>query len=73
MARFRTTKGLAAVARLATRAAAANPSGAAGNAIKAPTAASNFRLVRGVLHAQGCPMFPKVYVYACFLVCGYFF
>ena len=69
MPRSRTTKGLAAVTRTAIPAARAKPAAAAANPMEAPTAASNFRLAMGVLHAQGCAEFQKVCVYACLLAC----
>ena len=60
----RTTRGVAAVTRTAPPAASANTAAAAAvNPLEAPTAASNFRLAMGVLHAQGCAEFHNICVH----------
>ena len=53
-----------------TPAAEAPTAAAATDPVEAPTAASNFRLAMGVLHAQGCAEFQKVCAYVCVLLCA---
>ena len=59
----RTTRGWAAVTQTIAPAAAGNAAAAASDPEEAPTAASNFQLAVGVVHAQGCAQFHKEYVY----------
>ena len=50
-----TTQGLAAFTWMAPVAAATKPAASADDPVEAPTAASNYWLAMGVLHALGCP------------------
>ena len=58
----RTTRGLAAVTRTAPPAATRANNANAADPVQAPSPASSFRQVRGVLHALGCAQFQKVCV-----------
>ena len=67
-----TSSGLAAITRMAPPAAAANTATAsAADPVEARTAASNFRLAMGVLHAKGC-VCVYVFVPACVSFFGCF-
>ena len=64
-----TTQGLAAFTWMAPVAATTKPAASADDPVEAPTAAPNYWLAMGVVHALGCPQFHRVCVYACVLEC----
>ena len=67
--RSRTARGLAAVTPTAPPLAPANAAAAAADPVEAPTAASNFGLAMGVLHAEGCAEIQKVCRYMHVITC----